>query len=104
MCVPSIEGVSKVVALKAGQHGMTSNCVNPGYVRTPLIEKQIADRARAHNITDDEVLQAVFLAMSSVKRLAAVAEVAELFAFLCSSAASYVNGVSLRMDGGWTAR
>lgn len=100
----ALEGLSKVVALEGGERGVTSNCVNPGYVRTPLVEKQIADQARAHNITEDEVLQAVFLAMSSVKRLATVEEVAELVAYLCSSAAGYVNGASLSIDGGWTAR
>jgi 3-hydroxybutyrate dehydrogenase len=100
----ALEGLSKVVALEAGEHGVTSNCVNPGYVRTPLVEKQIADQARAHNITEAEVLDTVFLAMSSVKRLATVDEVAEMVAFLCSPAAGYVNGASLSMDGGWTAR
>jgi 3-hydroxybutyrate dehydrogenase len=100
----ALEGLSKVVALEAGDRGVTSNCINPGYVRTPLVEKQIADQARAHNITEDEVMQAVFLAMSSVKRLATVEEVAELVAFLCSPAAGYINGAALSMDGGWTAR
>jgi 3-hydroxybutyrate dehydrogenase len=100
----ALEGLSKVVALEGGEHGVTSNCVNPGYVKTPLVEKQIADQARAHDITEAEVLDTVFLAMSSVKRLATVAEVAEMVAFLCSSAAGYVNGASLSMDGGWTAR
>src|SRR5207342_1311457 len=66
----ALDGLSKVVALEGGEHGVTSNCVNPGYVRTPLVEKQIADQARAHNITEAEVLDTVFLAMSSVKRLA----------------------------------
>jgi len=100
----ALEGLSKVVALEAGAHGVTSNCVNPGYVRTPLVEKQIADQARAHDITEAEVLDTVFLAMSSVKRLATVDEVAEMVAFLCSSAAGYINGASLSIDGGWTAR
>jgi 3-hydroxybutyrate dehydrogenase len=100
----ALEGLSKVVALEGGAHGVTSNCVNPGYVRTPLVEKQIADQARAHDITEAEVLDTVFLAMSSVKRLATVDEVAEMVAFLCSSAAGYINGASLSIDGGWTAR
>lgn len=100
----ALEGLSKVVALEGGAHGVTSNCVNPGYVRTPLVEKQIADPAQAHDITEAEVLDTVFLAMSSVKGLATVDEVAEMAAFLCSSAAGYVNGASLSIDGGWTAR
>jgi 3-hydroxybutyrate dehydrogenase len=100
----ALEGLSKVVALEAGERGVTSNCVNPGYVRTPLVEQQIAAQAKAHGITEDEVQQAIFLAMSAVKRLATVDEVAELVAFLCSPAAGYINGASLSMDGGWTAR
>jgi 3-hydroxybutyrate dehydrogenase len=100
----ALEGLLKVVALEGGAHGVTSNCVNPGYVRTPLVEKQIADPAQAHDITEAEVLDTVFLAMSSVKGLATVDEVAEMAAFLCSSAAGYVNGASLSIDGGWTAR
>jgi 3-hydroxybutyrate dehydrogenase len=99
MSVPSTRSraLSKVVALEGGAHGVTSNCVNPGYVRTPRVEKQITDQARAHNITEAEVLDTVFLAMSSVKRLATVAEVAEMVA-------GYVNGASFSMDGGWTAQ
>jgi 3-hydroxybutyrate dehydrogenase len=100
----ALEGLSKVVALEAGEHAVTSNCINPGYVRTPLVEKQIADQARAHHISEDQVLDQVFLTMTAIKRLATVAEVAELVAFLCSSAAGYINGASLSLDGGWTAR
>jgi 3-hydroxybutyrate dehydrogenase len=99
-----IEGLSKVTALEAGGRGVTSNCVNPGYVRTPLVEKQIADQARAHGITEDEVIQQVMLELPSVKRLVEPAEVAELIAFVCSPAATSINGASLTMDGGWLAR
>ena len=99
----ALEGMSKVVALEGGAHGVTSNCLNPGYVRTPLVEKQIADQARAHGIAEADVIEAVLLPRSAVKRLAEPAEVAELVVYLCSPDASYINGASLPIDGGWTA-
>ncbi len=99
----AIEGMSKVVALEAGAHGVTSNCINPGYVRTPLVEKQIADQARAHGIPESEVIETVMLTRSAVKRLAEPAEIAELLVYLCSPDAAYINGASLSIDGGWTA-
>jgi len=99
-----LEGLSKVTALEAGDRGVTSNCVNPGYVRTPLVEKQIADQARTHGITEEEVVSQVMLELPSVKRLVEPAEVGELVAFICSPAARSINGASLTMDGGWTAR
>jgi 3-hydroxybutyrate dehydrogenase len=98
-----LEGLSKVVALEAGPHGVTSNCINPGYVRTPLVEKQIADQATAHGIPADQVLEQVMLTRSAVKRLAEPREIAELAVYLCSPDASYINGASLPVDGGWTA-
>lgn len=99
-----LEGLSKVTALEAGGRGVTANCVNPGYVRTPLVEKQIADQARTHGIAEDEVVEKVMLELPSVKRLVEPAEVAELVAFLCGPASASVNGASLPVDGGWTAR
>jgi 3-hydroxybutyrate dehydrogenase len=100
----ALEGLSKVVALEGGPHGVTSNCINPSYVRTPLVEKQITDQARAHGIPESEVIQQVMLAQSAIKRLIEPAEVAELAAYLCSPEGSYINGASLPIDGGWTAR
>jgi 3-hydroxybutyrate dehydrogenase len=99
----ALEGMSKVVALEGGAHGVTSNCINPGYVRTPLVEKQIADQARAHGVAETDVIETVLLPRSAVKRLAEPAEVAELVVYLCSPDASYINGASLPIDGGWTA-
>ena len=98
-----LEGLSKVTALEAAAHGVTSNCVNPAYVRTPLVEKQIRDQATAHGIPESEVIEKVMLAPVAVKRLIEPEEVADLVAFLCGPAAASVSGTSFAMDGGWTA-
>jgi 3-hydroxybutyrate dehydrogenase len=98
-----LEGLSKVIALEGAEHGVTSNCVNPAYVRTPLVEGQIADQARAHGLSEDQVVEQVMLAPAALKRLIEPAEVADAVAWLCSPAATSVTGSSLVMDGGWTA-
>lgn len=98
-----LEGLSKVAALEGAPHGVTSNCVNPGYVRTPLVEKQLADQAEAHGIPAERVLSEILLADAAVKRLVEPEEVAEAVAYLCGPHASFVTGTSLAMDGGWTA-
>jgi 3-hydroxybutyrate dehydrogenase len=99
-----LEGLSKVTALEGGPRGVTSNCVNPGYVRTPLVEKQVADQARLHGISESEVVDGVMLTESAVKRLVEPSEVASLVGWLCSDEAGMVTGASYTMDGGWTAR
>jgi 3-hydroxybutyrate dehydrogenase len=99
----ALEGLSKVVALEGAAHGVTSNCVAPAYVRTPLVEGQIADQARTHGISEDQVVEQIMLAPAAVKRLMEPAEVADAVAWLCSPSAASVTGTSLRMDGGWTA-
>lgn len=99
-----LEGLSKVVALEAAAHGVTSNCVNPGYVRTPLVDKQIAAQAAAHGISEGEVLSGVMLASAALKRLVEPEEIAEMAAFLCSPMAASMTGTSLVADGGWSAR
>ncbi|MEU6375633.1 3-hydroxybutyrate dehydrogenase [Streptomyces sp. NPDC046909] len=98
-----LEGLSKTAALEGAPHGVTSNCVNPAYVRTPLVEKQIADQARAHGIPEERVLAEVLLQDSALKRLIEPEEVAEAVAYLCGPQSSFVTGTSLVMDGGWTA-
>ncbi|GHA86037.1 3-hydroxybutyrate dehydrogenase [Streptomyces termitum] len=98
-----LEGLSKTAALEGAPHGVTSNCVNPGYVRTPLVERQIADQAAAHGIPEDRVLTEVLLKDSALKRLVEPEEVAEAVLYLCSPQASFVTGTSLALDGGWTA-
>lgn len=99
-----LEGLSKVVALEGGPRGVTSNCVNPGYVRTPLVDGQIAAQARAHGIGEDEVLTTVMLEGAAVKRLVEPEEVAEAVLFLCGPHSAAMTGSSLVIDGGHTAR
>jgi 3-hydroxybutyrate dehydrogenase len=98
-----LEGLSKVIALEGGARGVTSTCVSPGYVRTPLVDKQIADQARAHGISEGDVVERIFLAESAVKRLVEPDEVADLVLWLCSDTAGMANGTSFTLDGGWTA-
>jgi 3-hydroxybutyrate dehydrogenase len=99
-----LEGLSKVIALEGGEHGVTSNTVCPAFVRTPLVEKQIADQARVHGISEDRVITDIMLTEPAIKRLIEPDEVAELVAYLCSSPASFANGSSWVLDGGWSAR
>lgn len=99
-----LEGLSKATALEGGAHGVTSNCINPGYVRTPLVERQIADQARVHGIPESEVVERVMLTESAVKRLVEPTEVASLAGWLASPHAGMVTGASYTMDGGWSAR
>ena len=98
-----LEGLSKVVALEGGPHGVTSNTISPAYVRTPLVEGQIADQAKTRGILEDEVIEKVMLTGPAIKRLIEPEEVAEVAAFLCAPEASFINGASLTMDGGATA-
>jgi 3-hydroxybutyrate dehydrogenase len=99
-----LEGLSKVTALEGGAHGVTSVCVNPGYVRTPLVEQQVAQQAKVHGIPESEVLTKVMLAEAAVKRLVEPEEVATLVGWLTGPDAAMVSGASWTIDGGWSAR
>ncbi len=97
-------GLVKTLALEGAGDGITATAVCPGYVRTPLVEAQIADQARAHGIPEAEVLESVILAPQAVKRLIEPAEVADVVAFLVGPRGRSFTGVPVTMDGGWTAR
>lgn len=99
-----LEGLSKVAALEGAPHGVTSNCVNPGYVRTPLVEGQITAQAAAHGIPPDEVVSDVLLDRSAIKRLIEPAEVAAVCVWLCGPDTGYITGSAIPVDGGWGAR
>ncbi|MGY0537758.1 3-hydroxybutyrate dehydrogenase [Nocardioides sp. YJ-D4] len=99
-----LEGLSKVTALEGGPHGVTSVCINPGYVRTPLVEKQIADQAEVHGVPASEVVEQVLLQDVAVKRLVEPEEVGSLVGWLTGPDASMVSGASWAIDGGWSAR
>lgn len=98
-----LEGLSKVLALEGAEHGVTSNCVNPGYVRTPLVEKQVTDQARVHNLSEADVITEVMLTSSAIKRLIEPEEVAGAVAYLCSDEAAFMTGANVVLDGGWSA-
>jgi 3-hydroxybutyrate dehydrogenase len=98
-----LEGLSKVIALEGAAKGVTSNTVCPGYVRTPLVENQIAAQASTHGIPESEVVDDVLLARTAVKRLVEPGEVADLVAYLCGPAAGSITGSAFLLDGGWTA-
>ncbi|WP_439678757.1 3-hydroxybutyrate dehydrogenase [Embleya sp. MST-111070] len=99
----ALEGLSKVAALEGAPHGVTSNCVCPGYVRTPLIEGQIAAQAAAHGIPADDVVRDILLERTAIKRLIEPEEVAAAALYLCGPHARHVTGTSFVLDGGWTA-
>jgi 3-hydroxybutyrate dehydrogenase len=99
-----LEGLSKVTALEGGPHGVTSNCINPTYVRTPLVEAQLPAQAKLHGIAEEDVVAQVMLTESVVKRLVEPEEVASLALWLAGPNAGMVTGTSHTMDGGWTAR
>lgn len=98
-----LEGLSKVIAVEGAQRGVTSNAICPGYVRTRLVERQIAEQAQAHGVDEDAVVDDVLLARTPLKRLLEPAEVARLAVFLCGDAAASITGASYDMAGGWTA-
>ncbi|GAB78214.1 3-hydroxybutyrate dehydrogenase [Austwickia chelonae] len=98
-----LEGLSKVVALEGGPRGVTSVTINPAYVRTALVEKQIAEQAKAHGMSEDEVVAKIMLDRVHVKRLIEPEEVGELVAFLTGPASASMSGTSYPIDGAWSA-
>lgn len=99
-----LEGLSKTIALEGGGRGVTSTCISPGYVHTALVDAQVADQARTRGITEDQVLEQVFLAESAVKRMVTAEEVAGLAVWLAGPGGNMANGSSHTLDGGWSAR
>lgn len=99
-----ITGLTKVLGLEGAPFGITCNAICPGYVRTPLVEGQIADQAKAHNMTEDEVVEKIMLKKQAIKDFVKVESIAELALFLASDAAATMTGTSLPMDGGWSAQ
>ncbi|MFI0844390.1 3-hydroxybutyrate dehydrogenase [Mesorhizobium sp. IMUNJ 23232] len=98
-----VVGLTKVVALEGAEFGVTANAICPGYVWTPLVEKQIDGQAKSHNIPRDAVIRDVFLKDQPTKRFATVEEMGALAVFLCTDAAASITGTALPVDGGWTA-
>jgi 3-hydroxybutyrate dehydrogenase len=96
-------GLTRVTALEGAEHGVTCNAICPSYVRTPLVEKQIADQARVHGIPESEVVEKIMVAESAIHRLLEPEEVAQLASYLCSNAASAITGSAQVIDAGWTA-
>jgi 3-hydroxybutyrate dehydrogenase len=96
-------GLTKTVALELAQSRITCNCISPGYVWTPLVEKQIPETMKARNMSEDQVIKDVLLAAQPTKEFVTVEQIASLALFLCSEDAAQITGVNLPVDGGWTA-
>jgi 3-hydroxybutyrate dehydrogenase len=99
-----IVGFTKSVALEVAEQGITCNSICPGYVMTPIVEKQIDDQARVHGVARENVIREVILAPQPTKEFVKIEDVAAMALFLASDAAASVTGTSLSIDGGWTAQ
>ncbi|KAJ2955927.1 hypothetical protein NQZ79_g8165 [Umbelopsis isabellina] len=97
-------GMTKSIAVEAGKHGVTANCICPFHVRTPLVEKQLTEQAKYYGMSEDEVSKKILLRDAAIKRFLEPLEIAELCAFLCSNAASGITGSEQKIDCGWTAQ
>src|ERR1051325_1792545 len=98
-----IAGLTKTVALETAASGITVNCISPGYVWTPLVERQIRDTMKARNMTREQVINDVLLEAQPTKQFVTVDEVAAIAVFLCREEARSITGANLSIDGGWTA-
>ena len=98
-----VVGMTKVVALETAKEDITANAICPGYVHTPLVEKQIPDTAKKYNITEEEAIEKVILERQPSKQFATVEQIGGTAVFLCSSAADQITGTTISVDGGWTA-
>lgn len=99
-----IIGFTKVLALEGGTFGITANAICPGYVHTPIVEKQIPDQMKAHNMTREEVIEKVFLAEHAIKEFISLDTIAQTIVYLADSeAAATITGIALPLDAGWTA-
>lgn len=96
-------GMTKTAAMEGGPYGITANCICPAYVMTPLVEGQIAAQAKTHGISEERVISEVMLSKATIRKMLQPEAVAEVFKFLCSDAAESITGISLPIDGGWTA-
>lgn len=103
MAKHAVVGLTKTVALEGAEHGVTANAICPGYVLTPLVERQIPETAKARGITEEEVIRDVLLAAQPTRRFVQPQQIGALTVFLCSAAASEITGTAIPVDGGWTA-
>jgi 3-hydroxybutyrate dehydrogenase len=97
-------GFTKTIALEGAPYGITANTICPGYVRTPIVENQIADQMKVHNMTADEVIQKVMLSKQAIKQFVDINSIAQTTLYLASDVASTITGIALPIDGGWTAQ
>ena len=97
-------GLTKVTALEGAQFGITANAICPGYADTPLVQRQIADQAKAHGISEDEVIEKVMLVKQPIKKFVKPESVGALCVFLCSDHAELITGTAIPIDGGWTSQ
>jgi 3-hydroxybutyrate dehydrogenase len=98
-----IRGLTRVTALEGAPHGITANAICPSYVRTPLVDKQIEQQAKAHDISEEEVISRIMLSDAPIKRILEPGEIADLVLFLCSESAGGMSGSDIMIDCGWTA-
>jgi 3-hydroxybutyrate dehydrogenase len=97
-----LSGLTKVSALEGAPYGITVNSICPAYVKTPLVDKQIADQARIHGIDEEDVVTKIMLQKSAIKKLIKTEDIASMVLYLCSESADMITGSTMTIDGGWT--